>query len=220
MTTTASLLHDSGSNTRRAVTPVVLVVVDDASTRESLELLIRSAGWRAETFACAMEFLARPQVPGPACLVLDVSLPDISGLDLQQRLAAQGNNVPILMVSGCVDVPTTVRAMKAGAVDFVIKPVDEESLLASLARAIERSGAALQKEAEMRVLREFHALLTRRERQVMERVVIGRLNKQVAADLDISEVTVKAHRGRLMRKMQARSLPALVNMAARLGIAA
>jgi FixJ family two-component response regulator len=219
MTTTTSPRHDSGSHARSDATPLVRVVDDDVLVRESLELLIRSAGWRAETFGCAMEFLALPQTPGPACLVLDVSLPDINGLDLQQRLVAQGNNVPIVMVSGSVDVPTTVRAMKAGAFDFVTKPVDGESLLASVAHAIERSRAALQKEEKMRVLQEHHASLTRREREVMERVVVGRLNKQVAFELDISEGRVKVHRRRLMRKMHAPSLPALVNMAARLGIA-
>jgi FixJ family two-component response regulator len=220
MITSMECRRDSSSQFTSDATPVVRVIDDDVSVRESLELLIRSAGWQTETFACAMEFLASPRVSGPVCLVLDVSLPDINGLDLQQRLVAAGDNVPIVIVSGWGDVHKTVRAMKAGAIDFVTKPIDEEALLSAIAHGIERSRAALQEEAEMRVLQERHASLSRREREVMERVVVGRLNKQIAYELHISEITVKAHRGRMMQKMQARSVPDLVHMAARLHLTA
>lgn len=218
--TAPRLRHDSSSHTKPDAAPVVCVVDDDASVRESLELLIRGSGWQAESFASATEFLERPRTPGPACLVLDVSLPDVNGLELQQCLATRQCDMPIVMVGGCDDVPTAVRAIKAGAVDFVTKPVDDEAVLAAIGHAIERSRAALQKNAEMRVLRERYAALTRREQEVMERVVVGRLNKQVAWELHISEITVKAHRGKMMQKMQARSVPDLVRMAARLQVAA
>jgi FixJ family two-component response regulator len=216
MITSIAFRRDSSPQIESDATPVVRVIDDDVSMRESLELLIRSAGWQTEGFACATEFLAHPRVPGPACLVLDVSLPDINGLDLQERLVTQGDDVPIVMVSDCIDVPTTVRAMKAGALDFMTKPLDDEALLAAIADAIERSRAALHEEAQLRVLRERHASLSRREREVMERVVAGRLNKEIAYELRISEITVKAHRGKMMQKMQARSVPDLVRMAARL----
>jgi len=198
-------------------TPIVFVVDDDASVRESLELLIDSAGWHAQTFACAMEFLASPRSSSPSCLVLDVSLPDFNGLDVQERIAADRVDTPIIFITGYGDVPMTVRAMKAGAIEFLTKPFRNDVLLDAIAKALERSRTILSDEAEMRVLRERQASLSHRECEVMALVVAGRLNKQVADELRISEITVKAHRGKVMRKMMARSLPHLVNMAARLG---
>ena len=197
-------------------TPIVFVVDDDVSVRESLELLIRSAGWKPETFASARAFLSRPKPDVPSCLVLDVSLPDLNGLDLQNRVAADRADMPIIFITGYGDVPMTVRAMKAGAVEFLTKPFDDEVLLTAIRNAIERSRAALDREAELRALRERQASLTPREREVMVLVVSGKLNKQVGAELGISEITVKAHRGHMMRKMKADSLPDLVTMAARL----
>ena len=197
-------------------TPIVFVVDDDVSVRESLELLIRNAGWQPETFASAQEFLSRPRVAVPSCLVLDVSLPDLNGLDLQKRIAPDRIDVPIIFITGYGDVPTTVRAMKAGAVEFLTKPFGDEVLLSAIRQAIERSRAALGDAEELRALRACYETLTSREREVMERVVSGLLNKQVGAELDISEITVKAHRGRVMRKMKAHSLADLVTMAARL----
>ena len=197
-------------------TPIVFVVDDDVSVRESLELLIRCAGWQPETFASAQEFLARPRVLAPSCLVLDVSLPDLNGLDLQKRIAADRIDMPIIFITGYGDVPMTVQAMKAGAVEFLTKPFGDDVLLSAIRHAIERSRAALGHEAEMRALRDCYASLTRREREVMALVVSGLLNKQVGGELGISEITVKAHRGKVMRKMKADSLADLVNMAARL----
>ena len=201
----------------RNATPVVFVVDDDVSVRESLELLIRSAGWRPETFASAQEFLARPRVVAPSCLVLDIGLPDLNGLELQKRVAAERSDMPIIFITGYGDVPMTVQAMKGGALEFLTKPFGSDVLLGAMGSAIERSRAALDREAEMRALRESYASLTSRERQVMALVVSGRLNKQVGGELGISEITVKAHRGQVMRKMKARSLADLVGMAARLG---
>ena len=200
-------------------TPVVFVVDDDASVRRSLELLIDSAGWHAETFAFAQEFLSYPRVPAPSCLVLDINLPDLDGLELQKRAAAERIDMPIIFISGYGDVPMTVRAMKAGAMEFLTKPLRSEALLSAIRHALERSSALLAEEAAMRSLRECHASLTCREREVMALVVAGLLNKQIGAELDISEITVKAHRGSMMRKMRANSLAHLVNMAAKLGIA-
>jgi FixJ family two-component response regulator len=200
-------------------TPIVFVVDDDISVRESLELLIRHEGWRPETFATAAAFLARPQVPVPNCLVLDVTLPDLNGLDLQKRIAADRVEMPIIFITGYGDVPMTVEAMKAGAVEFLTKPFGEEVLLAAIRGAIARSAVALVEEAEMRVLRNRFAELSSREREVMVLVVSGLLNKQVGGELGISEITVKAHRGRMMQKMQAASLADLVGMAAKLRVA-
>jgi len=199
--------------------PIVFVVDDDVSVRESLELLISSAGWQAETFASAQEFLARPPVLAPSCLVLDVALPDLSGLDLQKRVAVDRIDMPIIFITGFGDVPMTVQAMKAGAVEFLTKPFGDDVLLSAIRHAIERSQTALAHEAEIRALRDRHASLSRREREVMALVVSGLLNKQVGGELGISEITVKAHRGKVMRKMEAASLADLVTMAARLGLA-
>src|SRR3989449_4926496 len=197
-------------------TPVVFVVDDDVSVRESLELLIRCAGWQPETFASAQEFLARPRVRAPSCLVLDVSLPGLNGLDLQKRIAAERTDMPIIFITGYGDVSMTVQAMKAGATEFLTKPFRDDTLVSAIRNAIERSRTALSHEAEIRVLRESYASLSRREREVMALVVSGRLNKQVGGELGIREITVKAHRGTMMRKMDAASLAGLVNMAARL----
>jgi FixJ family two-component response regulator len=199
-------------------TPTVFVVDDDVSVRESLELLIRCAGWQPEIFASAQEFLDRPRVVAPSCLVLDVTLPGLNGLDLQKRIADR-IDMPIIFITGYGDVPMTVQAMKAGAVEFLTKPFDDEVLLTAIRNAMERSHATLGHEAEIRSLRDDYASLTRREREVMALVVCGRLNKQVGGDLDISEITVKAHRGKVMRKMKAQSLADLVNKAARLRLA-
>jgi len=198
--------------------PVVFVVDDDVSVRESLELLIRTAGWVPQTFAAAREFLSRAPVPAPGCLVLDVHLPDLNGLDLQERVAADRNDLPIILITGYGDVPMTVRAMKAGAVEVLTKPFRDDVLLGAIAQAIARSRAALRDEAELRTLRVNYATLSPREREVMVLVVSGLLNKQVGGELGISEITVKAHRGRVMRKMKAASLADLVTMAARLHI--
>jgi len=200
-------------------TPVVFVVDDDLSVRESLELLIRFAGFQPQTFASAEEFLSCPRVFVPSCLVLDVTLPNLNGLDLQKRIATDRIDIPIIFITGHGDVPMTVRAMKAGAVEFLTKPYRDEVLLSAIQQAIEYSHTALRREAEMRSVRDADASLSPRERQVMALVVRGLLNKQVGAELGISEITVKAHRGRVMRKMKAHSLPDLVNMAARLQLA-
>jgi FixJ family two-component response regulator len=199
--------------------PTVFVVDDDVSVRESLELLIGCTGWQPETFASAREFLSRPRAPGPSCLVLDVSLPDLNGLDLQ-RLVADRIDMPIIFITGYGDVPMTVRAMKAGAVEFLTKPFGDDVLLSAIRNAIGRSSAALGHEAQLRALRDRYASLSPRERQVMALVVLGRLNKQVGSELGISEITVKAHRGKVMQKMKAGSLADLVNIAARLGLTA
>ena len=197
-------------------TPIVFVVDDDVSVRESLELLIGCAGWQAETFASAQEFLARPRVIAPSCLVLDVSLPDLNGLDLQKRVAVDRVDMPIIFITGYGDVPMTVRAMKAGAVEFLTKPFSDDVLLSAIRQAIARSHTALDHEAQMQSLRDRYASLSTREREVMALVASGLLNKQVGGELGISEITVKAHRGKVMGKMKADSLADLVNMAATL----
>ena len=201
-------------------TPIVFVVDDDVSVRESLELLIRFAGWQAETFASAEEFLARPRVLAPSCLILDVSLPDLNGLDLQKLIAVDRNDMPIIFITGYGDIPMTVQAMKAGAVEFLTKPFDDDVLLAAIRHAIERSSAVLGEGAEIQALRDRYVSLTPREQEVMAMVVSGLLNKQVAGELGISEITVKAHRGKMMQKMKADSLADLVKMAVRLRLTA
>jgi FixJ family two-component response regulator len=199
------------------VAPVVFVVDDDVSVRESLELLISCAGWQPRLCASAKEFLALPRAQAPSCLVLDLSLPDINGLDVQ-TLVADRVEMPIIFITGHGDIPGTVRAMKAGAVEFLTKPFSDEVLLSAIRNAVERSDAALHLQAQMRAVRDRYASLSRREREVMALVVAGRLNKQVGGELGISEITVKAHRGNVMQKMKADSLPDLVKMAARLGL--
>jgi FixJ family two-component response regulator len=199
--------------------PVVFVVDNDDSVRETLETMINSAGWQPHAFASAQEFLACPRTFVPSCLVLDVTHPDVNGLELQKRIAADRTDMPIIIITGHSDVAMTVQAMKAGAVEFLTKPFREEELLSAIRYAIERSQAALRMEAQLRAVKERHALLSRREREVMALVVAGRLNKQVGGELGISEITVKAHRGRAMQKMQARTLVDLVNMAATLRLA-
>jgi FixJ family two-component response regulator len=197
--------------------PTVFVVDDDVSVRESLDALIRNAGWDAETFESAQEFLAHPRVLDPSCLILDVSLPDLNGLELQERVAIDRQDMPIIFITGHGDIPMTVRAMRAGAVEFLTKPFGDDELLSAIASAIERSRVTLQQEAGTHDLRARYATLSQREREVLALVVSGLLNKQIAGELRISQITVKAHRGNVMRKMQAGSLANLVRMAARLG---
>jgi RNA polymerase sigma factor (sigma-70 family) len=201
------------------VTPVVFVVDDDVSVRESLEMLILAAGWHPETFPSATDFLAHPRRGGPSCLVLDVSLPDLNGLDLQKRIV-DWTDMPIIFITGYGDVPTSVQAMKAGAAEFLTKPFDDDVLLNAIRKAIERSRIELAHEAELHAFRTCHASLTPREREIMALVVSGRPNKQIAAELGISEITVKAHRGRVMRKMQVESLAHLVRVATALEVSA
>jgi FixJ family two-component response regulator len=198
--------------------PTVFIVDDDVSVRESLELLLGFEGWRPETFSSAREFLARPRAFKPSCLVLDVSLPDLSGLDLQE-LVADRTDMPVIFITGHGDIPTTVRAMKAGALEFLTKPFDDEALLGAVRQGLKRSQSELGQGAETRELRDRYASLTPREREVMALVAAGRLNKQVGFELGISEITVKAHRGKVMQKMGADSLADLVKMAGRLRLA-
>ena len=200
--------------------PIVFVVDDDISVRESLEALIRYEGWQPETFASAQEFLTRPRVLVPSCLVLDVSLPGLNGLDLQKRVAVERTDMPIIFITGYGDVPMSVQAMKAGAVEFLTKPFTNDVLLSALRPALERSRVALRHEMEIRELRNCYASLTPREREVMALVVAGLLNKQVGGQLGISEITVKAHRGQVMEKMKANSFADLVKMAERLRLPA
>jgi FixJ family two-component response regulator len=200
--------------------PIVFVVDDDISVRESLELLIRCEGWQPETFASAQEFLERPRVLAPSCLVLDYSLPGLNGLELQKRVASERTDMPIIFITGHGDVPMTVQAMKAGAVEFLTKPFGDNVLLDAIRQALERSREALNHDAKMQELRDRYSSLTPREREVMGLVVSGMLNKQVGGQLDISEITVKAHRGQVMQKMKADSLADLVKMAEKLRISA
>jgi FixJ family two-component response regulator len=209
---TNAALPDGGDIER----PTVVVIDDDVSVRESLELLIVSAGWRPLLFESAQSYLATPLSLAPCCLVLDVNMPGLNGLDLQTIINTGGNRMPIIFVSGFGDVPMTVKALKGGALDFLTKPIDTMALLESIRSALSRSEEMLRNDEELRRLQRLYDTLTKREREVMIRVVKGLLNKQVAFDLDISEITVKAHRGQVMRKMDARTLPELVNMAAKL----
>ena len=196
--------------------PTVCVIDDDISVRESLETLVSSMGLRAESFTCAEDFLERARISGPACLVLDVYLPELNGLDLQERMAGLGTQIPIIFITGYGDVPMSVRAMKAGAFEFLTKPLHDESLVDAIRSAIHLSQRALERAAETGQIRACFASLTRREREVMALVVAGRLNKQIGAELGISEITVKAHRGQVMRKMRVRTLADLVKTAAKL----
>ena len=198
--------------------PIAFIVDDDVSVRESLELLIRSQGWQAETFESAKEFLNRQRVLVPSCLILDVSLPGINGLELQKRVAVERAEMPIIFITGHGDVPMSVKAMKAGAVEFLTKPFSKDVLVDAVRSALDRSLTVLTDKAEMQTLRECHASLTPREREVMTLVISGLLNKQVGGELGICENTVKYHRGQAMQKMKADSLADLVRMAARLGL--
>jgi FixJ family two-component response regulator len=217
--TSAGSIYESQTSLKARDTPIVFVVDGDIAVRDSLESLIRLAGWQPQTFACAQEFLSRPRLFVPSCLVMEVALPDVNGLELQKRIAADRIDMPIIFVAAHGDVPMTVRAMKAGAVEFLTKPYGDEVLLSAIEEAIEYSYAALRREVQLRSIRDSYASLSCRERQVMELVVRGRLNKQVGAELGISEITVKTHRGKIMRKMNADSFAGLVNMAASLHLA-
>ncbi|MFJ3484630.1 response regulator transcription factor [Pseudomonas sp. NPDC090202] len=194
--------------------PIVFVVDDDISVRESLELLIRFSGWEPQLLDSAQAFLDQPRPRVPSCLVLDINLPDLNGLDLQSAIANERPDMPIIFITGYGDIPRTVRAMKAGAVEFLTKPFDDEVLLRAISEALDSSRAALEREGDLRALRDAYATLTPREQEVLSMVVAGRLNKVIASDMGISEITVKAHRGKVMRKMKARSVADLVKMAA------
>ena len=197
---------------------IIAVVDDDPSVRRGLERLIRSVGWKAETFGSAQEFLEYPRTEPPSCVVLDLQLPGLSGLDLQKRMAAAGLYTPIVFLTGHGSIPATVQAMKAGAIEFLTKPVEEQDLLKAIEEAIERDRRTRQLHADRRGLRDRYESLTAREQEVMRQVVSGLLNKQIAAELRITEDTVKFHRGHIMRKMRADSLADLVRMAESLGI--
>lgn len=199
--------------------PIVFVVDDDVSVRESLDLMIKFAGWQPELFASAEEFLTRPRTTTPSCLVLDISLPELDGLELQKLIASERTDMPIIFITGHGDVPMTVQAMKGGAVEFLTKPFDDEVLLSAIRHAIKRSAAVLDDQAQTSALRSVYESLTPREQDVMRYVVAGMLNKQIGLKLDISEITVKAHRGKMMQKMKADSVAELVRIAVRLGLA-
>ena len=196
---------------------IVAIVDDDPSVRRGLERLIRSVGWKAESFESAQAFLERPRTEPPSCVVLDLQLPGLSGLDLQKQMAEAGLYTPIVFLTGHGSIPATVQAMKAGAIEFLTKPVDEQELLKAIHEAIERDRRTRQQHADMRDLRDRYESLTAREKEVMRQVTSGLLNKQIAADLRITEDTVKFHRGHIMRKMCADSLADLVRMAESLG---
>jgi FixJ family two-component response regulator len=200
-----------------SVTPIVFIVDDDISVRESMELLVRDENWQPKTFASAQEFLDHPRKRVPSCLVLDLSLPGLSGLELQKQLTVEHIDMPIIFITGHGDVPQSVQAMKAGALEFLTKPLNTNALVTAIRSAIQRSSLALVENAEMQELHHRFDSLTSRERQVMALVVAGLLNKQVGGELGISEITVKAHRGQVMQKMKANSLADLVRMAGRLG---
>ena len=202
----------------RESSPVIAIVDDDPSVREGLHSLIKSAGWRAETFASAQEFLARRGADAPSCLILDLQLPGLSGLDLQKRMAEVNLEIPIVFLTGHGDIPASVQAMKAGAIEFLTKPVEEEDILRAIQEAVQRDRRMRRQHAEMHDLQSRYDTLTAREREVMQQVISGLLNKQVAAELKITEFTVKIHRAHVMQKMRADSLADLVRMAENLGI--
>lgn len=217
MTSAGTLDHEAGLSPPMSITkPIVFIVDDDLWVRESLETLIQDEGWHPETFATAQDFLDRPRASTPSCLVLDISLPGLNGLELQKRVAVERTDMPIIFITGHGDIPMSVGAMKAGAVEFLTKPFNDEVLLTAIRQALERSRLALVKEAEIQNLRDRYSSLTARERDVMTLVVSGLLNKQVAGELGITESTVKAHRGQVMQKMKANSVADLVKMTARL----
>jgi FixJ family two-component response regulator len=211
-----TLTYEVGYLPMSSAIPVVFIVDDDVSVRESVELLVRDENWKPETFASAQEFLDRPRKHVPSCLVLDLSLPGLNGLELQKQLAGEHIDIPIIFITGHGDVPQSVQAMKAGALEFLTKPLNYDALVSAIRNALQRSSFALAQNAEMQELRDRYASLTFRERQVMALVVSGLLNKQVGGELSISEITVKAHRGQVMHKMKANSLADLVRMAAKL----
>src|SRR3977135_3041266 len=218
MNTAITFAASQRAHPMASVIPTVFVVDDDISVRESLELLIADAGWQPELFSSAQEFLARPRPLYPNCLILDVNLPDLNGLDLQKRIGSDRGDMPIIFITGRGDIPMTVQAMKAGAAEFLTKPFSAEILVDAIRSALERSRVSLDEKMGLQALRDRHASLSPREQEVMALVVRGQLNKQVGGKLGISEITVKAHRGRVMQKMQAKSLPELVTIAARLGL--
>lgn len=216
MNTTNVLCYEERTSLVLNTTPTVFVVDDDISVRESLEFLIRDEGWQVETFTSAEEFVNRPREFVPSCLILDISMPGLNGLELQKRLAVERPEIPIIFLTGHGDIPKTVQAIKAGAIEFLTKPFSDSALLSAIRGAIDRSKTLIGRDAELRALRARYARLTPREREVLALVVVGKANKEVAYELGISEVTVKAHRGSMMQKMEAGSLAELVNQAARL----
>jgi FixJ family two-component response regulator len=216
MNASSPLGYEVGSSPMATAESIVFVVDDDVSVRESLELLIQNEGWQAKTFASAQEFLNSPRAIVPSCLILDISLPGLNGLDLQKRIVVERADIPIIFITGYGDVPKTVQAMKAGAVEFLTKPFNDEVILTAIRQALERSSLAVAQKAEMQELGDRYGSLTHREREVMALVVTGLLNKQVGGELGISEITVKAHRGQVMQKMKANSVADLVKMAERL----
>jgi len=220
MKSAIALIHESTSPPQSCAAPIVFIVDDDPSVRASLESLICAAGWHALTFATAQDFLAHPRVRTPSCLVLDLSLPDLNGIELQRRVGGDRIHMPIIFITGHGSVPIAVKAVKAGASEFLTKPFRSDVLLRSIRLAIERSHTALRHDAAVQALRDRYVSLSRRERQVMMLLVGGKLNKQVADELGISEITVKGHRGRVMQKMQAGSFAGLVRLAARFGLGA